>query len=71
MKARSSNAIGRDLVALSPADRQTVIALAYQLRELDWAGAHVTEEEGALRRLLRDIINKQAGDVRDAGVRIG
>lgn len=72
MKLRSLETIARDLCAISPADRQVVTALSYQLKALDWCEAkEATEAESALRRLLRDIVNKQGGDVRFAAIRIG
>lgn len=72
MKMRSLQTISRDLGALSPADRQIVCRLAYQLQDVDWATKHeLTESESSMRRLLRDIISKQASDVRMAGIDLG
>jgi len=72
MSTRSLETITRDLDLLSPADRQALCALAYDLKDLDWADRReVTDREAAMRRLLRDIISKQAGDVRMACIHLG
>lgn len=70
MKKRSLAVILRDLRSLGDgADRQMIASLAYQLRSLDWSSdGRATETELAMRRLLRDIVNKQAGDVRMANL---
>jgi len=62
--SRSSEAITKDLIDLSPADAQTVAAIAYQLRYVKQAGS--ISSERAFARLLKDIINGQGDDVRMA-----
>lgn len=69
---RSLETITHDLDLLSPADRQAICALAYDLKALDYAKeSEVSYREAAMRRLLRDITNKQAGDVRTACIQRG